>query len=115
MKDINKMSIRELDEYLGLQIEYIDLPYIIKKDNIFKEVFEKLGKYYRKEGAVPIDKLVDFLVENEKYVDKDRLILVNYYEHIYVQEIQKTYIMPNEIKELKTRRHSKSKRSCRTT
>lgn len=101
MKDINKMSIRELDEYLGLQIEYIDLPYIIKKDNIFKEVFEKLGKYYRKEGAVPIDKLVDFLVENEKYVDKDRLILVNYYEHIYVQEIQKTYIMPNEIKELK--------------
>ena len=89
MIDINKMSIKELDEYLGLQLEYVDLKYLIEKDNILTEISEKLDGYYRKEGGVPVDKIVEFLIENEKYVDKERLLLVNYDAHVYFKEAEK--------------------------
>ncbi len=79
MIDINKMSIKELDEYLGLQLEYVDIQHIIEKDSVLVEILEKLGKYYRREVAVPVDKIIESLIENEKYVDKERLLLVNYY------------------------------------
>ena len=72
MIDINKMSIKELDEYLGLQLEYADIQHIIEKDSVLTEILEKLGKYYRREVAVPVDKIVESLIENEKYIDKER-------------------------------------------
>ena len=43
MIDINKMSIKELDEYLGLQLEYVDIQHIIEKDSVLVEILEKLG------------------------------------------------------------------------
>ncbi len=97
MIDINKMSIRELDEYLGLQLEYEDIQYIIEKDNILTEISE-LGKCYEKKGIVPVDKIVEFLIENEKHVNKERLLLVNYYAHVYIEELEKEYRIA-EIKE----------------
>ena len=101
MIDINKMSIKELDEYLGLQLEYVDLKYLIEKDNILTEISEKLDGYYRKEGGVPVDKIVEFLIENEKYVDKERLLLVNYDAHVYFKEAEKAYKTENEKEKLK--------------
>ena len=101
MIDINKMSIKELDEYLGLQLEYVDIQHIIEKDSVLVEILEKLGKYYRREVAVPVDKIIESLIENEKYVDKERLLLVNYYAHAYFEEIERELKTENAREKLK--------------
>ena len=76
-KDINEKSIEEIfREFYGMEIQTYLLPAIMKeKINPIQDIKNSYGKT---NGNFTKRELIKYLIENEKYVDKEKLILANY-------------------------------------
>ena len=76
MVDIHKMTIREIDEQFHLQMEFSDVPYILHKRITQEEITQRFGT------------ILEYLEENEKDVDKERLMVVNLNSYTQIKNLQ---------------------------
>lgn len=84
MVDIQKMTIKEINDYCKLQLQIDDLRYILDR-KISKNEWDKL-KDPNMDSQKVDKKIIEFLEKNETYVDKEKLILINL---DYYQELEK--------------------------
>ena len=86
MVDIHKMTIREIDEQFHLQMEFSDVPYILHKRITQEEITQRFGTIDN--TAIPISDILEYLEENEKDVDKERLMVVNLNSYTQIKNFQ---------------------------
>lgn len=87
MIDINKMSIKEIDDYCHLQLIVEDIQYCLNKSNPYEELQKVFGNLQGREFSK--NKLINFLEENEPYLDKEKLILISLQHYKEVQELER--------------------------
>ncbi len=88
MIDINKMSIKEIDDYCDLIIMEADLSYILSQKNRYKDFKKAFGKLEGEE--IPKREMIKYLEENEQYVDKEKLILISLKYYKELEEMKKS-------------------------
>ena len=86
MVDIHKMTIREIDEQFHLQMEFSDVPYILHKRITQEEITQRFGT--TDNTAISISNILEYLEENEKDVDKERLMVVNLNSYTQIKNFQ---------------------------
>lgn len=88
MKNLDETTIKELNDYCGLQILESDIQYVVP--NLTKKEIEKeLNIIQRKLGseAEKREVILQYLRNNEEKVDKRRMILITLKRYIDAQEI----------------------------
>lgn len=86
MVDIHKMTIREIDEQFHLQMEFSDVPYILHKRITQEEITQRFGTIDN--TAISMSDILEYLEENEKDVDKERLMVVNLNSYTQIKNFQ---------------------------
>ena len=86
MVDIHKMTIREIDEQFHLQMEFSDVPYILHKRITQEEITQRFGTIDN--TAISMSDILEYLEENEKDVDKERLMVVNLNSYTQIKNLQ---------------------------
>ena len=86
MVDIHKMTIREIDEQFHLQMEFSDVPYILHKRITQEEKTQRFGTIDN--TAISMSDILEYLEENEKDVDKERLMVVNLNSYTQIKNFQ---------------------------
>lgn len=87
MKQLNEITIAELEKYSFLQITEQDLPYVVdtekKKEYSDKYVHFKRNRY----GFEEHDNIIEFLKQNEKDIDKRKVLLISLRRYSDAKEI----------------------------
>ena len=86
MVDIHKMTIREIDEQFHLQMEFSDVSYILHKRITQEEITQRFGTIDN--TAISMSDILEYLEENEKDVDKERLMVVNLNSYTQIKNFQ---------------------------
>ena len=86
MVDIHKMTIREIDEQFHLQMEFSDVPYILHKRITQEEITQRFGTIDN--TAISMSDILEYLEENEKDVDKEKLMVVNLNSYTQIKNFQ---------------------------
>lgn len=86
MVDIHKMTIKEIDEQFHLQMMFSDVSYILHRRITQEEMVQRFGMI--DSTAIPISDILDYLEENEKDVDKERLMVVNLNAYTQIKNLQ---------------------------
>lgn len=87
MKQLNEITIAEMEKYSFLQIFEQDLPYVVDIEKK-KELLDKYAHFKRnRHGFEEHDNVIEFLKENEKDIDKGKVLLISLRRYSDAKEI----------------------------
>lgn len=87
MKQLNEITIAELEKYSFLQITEQDLPYVVDTEKK-KEYSDKYAHFKRnRHGFEEHDNIIEFLKQNEKDIDKRKVLLISLRRYLDAKEI----------------------------
>ena len=86
MIDIDKMTLREMNDYFHFQMKVNDIPYILHRHISEEKIRKRFGT--NNERSIPVRDLVTYLEENKEDVDIERLMLINLDAYTFLKEIK---------------------------